>query len=781
MVVATGILILLTGLATTVGGVWLLALGGSLYYALAGIALLVTAALLFMRRAEALWVYAALLAVTLIWALVEVGFDWWQLAPRGGVLVILGVLLVTPWVRRDLCWRRSAPPRWVGGTATLAATLAATLIVAAVAMLFVSPHDTDSDAQIAFAGSSNARPPEGGDWPAYRGTNAGLAHSPLTQITPDNVDDLEVAWSFNTGDQPGGGATYEVTPLKVGNKLYICTPSQLVIALDATTGEEIWRYDPNVSEEALTINSTCRGVTYDDGTAGDDEPALGGGACATRVFMPTSDARLIALDAATGAICTGFADNGVIDLMAHMPNSETNLYYVNSPPVIAAGLILLGGSVSDNVSVNEPSGVIRAYDLETGELVWNFDTGNPEQTEPLADGETYTENSPNAWAPLSADEELGLLYAPLGNAPPDQYGANRSPETERFSSSVIALDLETGELEWVFQTVHHDIWDMDVPAQPVLVDLDFDGESVPALVQPTKQGDIYVLDRRTGEPILPVTEVPAPQGAIGEDYTEPTQPVSDLTYMPDPVEEKDMWGVTMFDQLMCRIRYRELDYEGRYTPPSTNGMLQHPGNFGVFNWGGVAVDPERHIVFTTPSYLAFTIRLVPRPDDTTPILTDEPPYNNENFGAPYAVDIQTFLSPIGLPCQAPPWGYVSAADLTTGEILWMHPNGTVRDLAPVPLPFGMGVPDLGGPMTTASGLAFMSGTLDYFVRAFDVETGEELWADRLPAGGHATPMSYADENGRQIVIIVAGGHGGLGTTQGDSIIAYALPGGVSGE
>ena len=285
-----------------------------------------------------------------------------------------------------------------------------------------------------------------------------------------------------------------------------------------------------------------------------------------------------------------------------------------------------------------------------------------------------------------------------------------------------------------------------------------------------------MLDRRTGEPVLPVTELPAPQGAAKGDFAAPTQPTSALTFKPPrPLEGRDMWGVTMFDQLACRIRFRSLRYEGRYTPPSTQGTLVYPGNFGVFNWGGIAVDPVRQEMFGTPSYLAFVSRLIPREDPNENYVSEGEPGLNENYGAPFAVDLHPFLSPLGLPCQAPPWGYVAGADLRTGEVAWRHKNGTVRDRAPVPLPFELGVPDLGGPVLTAGGVALISGTLDYYVRAYDLTTGRQLWRDRLPAGGQATPMSYATPDGRQYVVVVAGGHGSLGTKAGDAVIAYALP------
>jgi quinoprotein glucose dehydrogenase len=435
----------------------------------------------------------------------------------------------------------------------------------------------------------------------------------------------------------------------------------------------------------------------------------------------------------------------------------------------------VGGAVNDNYAIEAPSGAIRAFDVNTGALVWNWDSGNPDRTTPLGPNETYTPNSPNSWSVFSADEELGLVYIPLGNRTPDQLGMGRSEAVERFSSSITALDLTTGQVRWVRQTVHHDLWDMDVPAQPVLLDITTANGPVPALVGPTKQGDVYVLDRRTGEPIIPIKEVPAPTGAIPQDFTAPTQPVSGLTFMPEPLRESDMWGVSLFDQLACRIRFRSLRYEGRYTPPSLEGTIVYPGNFGVFNWGSVAVDPVRQIMFGMPTYLAFTSRLVPREEigPNEKVNTGEAGLNL-NTGGDYGVIMQPFLSPVGLPCQAPPWGYVAGADLRTGQIAWKHKNGTVEDLAPVPLPLKLGVPGIGGPIITAGGVAFLGAAVDNYLRAYDVTTGEQLWQHRLPAGGQSTPMTYTAGD-RQFVVHVAGGHGSIGTKPGDYVIAYALP------
>jgi quinoprotein glucose dehydrogenase len=619
----------------------------------------------------------------------------------------------------------------------------------------------------------------------------------------------------------------------VDNTVYICTPHDKVIALDAVTGREKWRFDAHLKEpiHQTTQHLTCRGVAYYDGSAanlptadadlkggedkrlaestaevttqnagvpqnivtgkakpGDPNPIVNhleasnviatiDPACVKRIFAPTSDGRLISLSASTGLICPGFGgDNGTINLWANMPNITTGSVYSTSPPVVTDRLIIVGGAVNDNASATSPSGVIRAFDLNTGALVWNFDSKKPDATQPIANGQTYSPNAPNSWSVASYDPQLKLIYLPMGNQSPDQYGGNRSPEVEKFSSSITALDADTGKVAWVFQGVHHDLWDMDVPAQPSLIDLAIAGQTVPALVAPTKQGEVFVLNRKTGQPLLPVTEKPAPEGAVKGDKTAPTQPVSAISFNPKRLREKDMWGATLLDQLACRIEFRMHDYKGRYTPPTERGSIIYPGNFGTFNWGGVAVDPERQVMFAMPVYLAFTSQLVKRPDDTTRVVTEKNgDVFNENFGAPYASRMDAFMSPIGLPCQQPPWGYIAGVDLTTGKTIYKHVNGTVRDLSPIPLPFKMGVPGIGGPIITKGGLAFLSATMDYYVRGYDLQTGKVLWRARLPAGGQATPSTYLGADGRQYLVVVAGGHGSTGTKAGDSIIAYALP------
>jgi quinoprotein glucose dehydrogenase len=801
-----GALLCLIGAGLGGAGIWLMALGGSAYYLVAGMSLLVCGLLAWRRSAVALWLYAVFFMGTLIWSLWEAGVDWWPLAARLDVPFVLGVLLLTPWVTRTLVRRdgNRASARFGGGLALLLGLLAFTLV--AVSSWWIDPHELTGALASAstLASPDPAVPPD--EWHAYGRTAQGQRYSPLEQFTPANVAGLEVAWHFHTGDlrgRPGDPVetTDEDTPLKVGNRLFLCTPHQQVIALDATTGAPLWRFDPKLQSGLALQHMTCRGLAYQppaDAARAPTEAALPASApasaptsaeattpaadCPERLFLPTADGRLIALDPRTGKPCVRFGGGaGQIDLWANMPNRQPGSYYSTSPVVVTRKLVIVGGTVLDNVSTNETSGVIRAFDIDTGALAWNWDSGNPDATAPIGAGQHYTANSPNSWSISSVDETLGMVYVPMGNQPPDQWGGERTDAVERFSSSVVALDLATGRVRWVFQTVHHDLWDYDVPAQPSLIDLKIAGRTVPALVQPTKQGELFVLDRRTGTPVLPVTEVPAPQGAASGDRTAPTQPKSALSFEPPKLRDRDMWGATLFDQLACRIAFQRLRYEGRFTPPSTQGSLIYPGNFGVFNWGGVAVDPRRQIAFTTPTYLAFVSKLVPRPDDKALMVQDGGPPKgalpalNENFGAPFAAQLVPFTSPLGIPCQAPPWGYVAGADLTTGQVVWKHRNGTVRDLSPVPLPFRMGVPNLGGPLITAGGVAFLSGSMDDYVRAYDVTSGKQLWESRLPAGGQATPMTYTGQDGREYLVVTAGGHGSTHTTAGDSVIAYALP------
>lgn len=779
-----GILLLLMGLALLAGGIKLSMLGGSLYYVLAGIGLTLTGLLLLAGKRAALGLYALVLFASTVWSLWEIGLDWWQLVPRLSLWFALGVVLLLPWFRRPLLRDGPAPL----GTAALsvAVVLAGG---AAIGSQFTNPGEISGDLGRDTADMTSTAPaiPDG-EWQAYGRTEFGDRYSPLKQITPANIGKLQEAWRIRTGDMPTDKDPVEITnqntPLKVNGKLYACTAHSKVLALDPDTGKEIWRFDPQIQgpngdDFRGWAHMTCRGVSYYDEANFKNADAISQPAtlspagqaiatsCPRRLFLPTADARLIAINADTGKVCEDFGTKGAVDLKAGIGPFTPGGYYSTSPAAITRNLVIIGGHVTDNESTNEPSGVIRAFDVHDGHLVWNWDSGNPDETTPLPEGKTYTRNSPNMWSLASVDEKLGMVYLPLGNQMPDQWGGNRTAGAEKFSAGTVALDIDTGKLRWNYQFTHHDLWDMDVGSQPTLLDMKTADGVKPALIQPTKQGSLYVLDRRDGTPIVPIREVPAPTGAVEGDHTAPTQARSDLNLLPPPLDEKAMWGATPFDQMLCRIQFKELRYEGQYTPPSVQGSLIYPGNVGVFNWGSVSLDPVRQLLFTSPNYMAFVSKLVPRAEVAAGSKREsETSGVQPNTGAPYAVIMHPFMSPLGVPCQAPAWGYVAGIDLTTNKVVWKHKNGTSRDSSPIPIGLPMGVPSMGGSMVTGGGVGFLSGTLDQYIRAYDVKNGKELWKSRLPAGGQATPMSYTGKDGKQYVLVVVGGHGSLGTKMG---------------
>ena len=791
----TAVICAVLGFVLGGGGVWLAILGGSSFYMACGLGLVATAVLLWRQRREALWLYAVISAGTLFWSVAEVGFDFWALAPRGDVVLPLGLWLLLPSVSRAL------RPASFWNRVPLLAVILAGIGVYGYA-LTQDPQDVVGQLPRAQAmhatgmelpGDAAGVPAQ--DWPAYGRTQAGDRYSPLDQITTGNVGRLKVAWTFRTHDLRGpddpAETTDEVTPIKVGNTVYLCSPHQIVFALDAATGRQLWRFDPRLVVNPTFQHLTCRGVSYAVTPARASAPGVPAGAaegaaqaCAERIFLPTNDGRLVALDARTGRACSGFGNSGVVDLTDGMPMRVLGFYEPTSPPVITDRLVIISGAVTDNYSTHEPSGVTRAYDLYSGQLVWAFDPGNPDPNELPSETHQYTPNSPNSWIVSAYDARLGLIYIPTGVATPDIWGGRRTQVQERYASGILALDAATGHKVWFYQTVHHDLWDMDMPAQPSLIDFkQADGTVVPALYAPAKTGNIFVLDRRNGQLLVPAPEQIVPQGAAAGDHVSPTQPFSQLTFRPKNIlTDRDMWGATMLDQLVCRILFKKLRYDGPFTPPSVQGTLVFPGNLGMFEWGGLAVDPVRQVAFANPIAIPFVSRLVPRPTDNQvvpPTMHDLATAGGENglqpqYGTPFGVELNPFLSPLGIPCKQPGWGYVAGVDLKTNTIAWQHRNGTTRDSSPLPFGFNVGVPSLGGPIITAGGVAFLTSTADYYIRAYDVTTGKVLWQDRLPAGGQSTPMTY-EANGHQYVVTVDGGHGSFGTREGDYVVAYALP------
>ena len=587
-----------------------------------------------------------------------------------------------------------------------------------------------------------------------------------------------MAWTFRTGDIPqstGAGAEDQNTPLQIGDTVYTCTAYGKVFALDADTGAQRWKFDPQGSAPNW---QRCRGLGYSEA------PAPAGAqptACTKRLFLPTGDARLIAINAETGKPCEAFGNQGTVDLKTDMGEVKPGYYQQTSTPLVAGDVVIVGGRVADNYSTGEPPGVVRAYDVRSGELVWAWDPGNPNTTKRPPAGETYTRGTPNVWSAMSYDAKLGLVYLPTGNATPDFFGGQRTEFDDKWNSSIVAVDVKTGQVRWHFQTTHHDLWDFDLPAQPLLYDVPDDkGVMQPALAQVTKQGEIFLLNRATGVPIARVEERPVPQGHVpGERYS-PTQPFSvDMPSIGNKtLTESDMWGATPFDQLMCRIQFKGMRHEGVYTPPGMDRALQFPGSLGGMNWGSVSVDPHTNYMFVNDMRLGLANYMIPRDKigaGASGIEMGVVPQEGTPFGAMR----ERFLSAVGIPCQKPPFGTMSAIDLKTHKLMWQVPVGTVQDTGPLGirmhLPIPIGMPTLGASLATQSGLLFFAGTQDFYLRAFDTGNGNEIWKSRLPVGSQSGPMTYVSpKTGKQYILLTVGG-ARQSTDRGDYVIAYALP------
>lgn len=621
------------------------------------------------------------------------------------------------------------------------------------------------------------------EWPAYGGDAGGTRYSPLDQITPGNVMHLEQAWVYRTGEDytdtaDDGKAAFETTPIVVDGVMYLSTQTNRVIALDPDTGMERWVYDPKLDHRDGLSELTSRGVSTWPQPGHTPE-----GTWNRKIFFGTLDARLICLEASNGAPCAAFGEKGQVDLRvgARVKPGETRLnYQVTSPPSIVRDLVIVGSAIGDNRAVESERGVVRAFDVRTGALVWSWDpipTGpeHPAWTEWEPEQAMKT-GAANVWSIMSVDAERDLVFVPTGSASPDYYGGERLG-SNLYANSTVALRASTGEVVWAFQSVHHDVWDYDVPSQPVLMDVSRGGADIPAVVQATKMGHVFFFDRDTGEPLFPVEERPVPETDIEGEQVSPTQPFPVVTppLVPQSLKPEDAWGLTPIDRRMARKKLEGMRSEGLFTPPSLQGSVHYPGVAGGTNWGSVAYDAEREVVIMNTSRVAFGITLFPR--DTYDFEKDYGDVERgRQDGTPYIMHREALLSPLGLPVSPPPWGTLAAVSTATGEIAWETVLGTPRDLAPVPITFKWGTPNMGGPIATKSGLVFISATMDYYLRAFDTSTGQELWKGRLPAGGQATPMTYrVKPDGKQYVVICAGGHGKMGTKLGDYVIAYALP------
>ena len=750
----------LAGAWLGMGGAQLILAGGSPYYLLAGVALVGVAAGLAWGKRWALPLYGVVLAATLVWSLWESGLDGWALVPRLVAPAVLGIILLL------LPLRQASAKSAIGW---LAVPLLA--IGTAFAAGFASntdPSSLPSAAPVALAD------PLAGDWTAYGRTLSGDRFSPAARIDTHNVAGLRPAWTY-VSDVPFHGVhSFEVTPLAANGLLYACLDRNVIVALDQDSGREVWRFDPRPRLDKV-FAATCRGVAYHVAPRPLPE-------CTRRVLFGVADNRMMALDALTGRPCDSFGTHGAVDLKAGLGTIPPGIAFPTSPPTIVRGIVTISGWVTDGDHVGEPSGGVRAYDAVTGRLLWVWDTGRPDPAKVLAPGETYTRGAPNAWGVFSADERLGLVYAPTGASTPDYFGAHRSPGAERYSTSVVALDIATGRPRWSTQLVHHDLWDYDIGAQPVLVDLPLGGRRVHALIASTKTGQFFVFDRRDGRPLYPVIERPVPQGAAPGDRTAPTQPFSGFADVAsDRLSEERMWGATPFDQLWCRLKYRQARYEGPFTPASLRAAIHYPGSAGGVNWGSVAIDVARGLLIADSLSMPDVVRLYPRRD------ADQARRDNPGAiffpmkGTPYVATRDFFRNPLGVPCLQPPYGRLTAIDLRTGRKVWSEPLGTAYRAGPLGLesriPLRMGAPLFGGALSTAGGVIFIGASQDRRFRAIDAGNGRELWSAELPGIGAASPMTYVSRrSGRQYVVIASGNHSELGGPETpNKLIAYALP------
>jgi len=636
-------------------------------------------------------------------------------------------------------------------------------------------------------------------WSHYRGDIGGQGFSAADQITPANVKGLKPAWRFSTGEAELGeeslsNTAFQATPIllpeSAGGHLVLCTPYNDVIALEPGSGVQRWRFNADTDRRGRRPGK-CRGVSawQADDSAGEGDSLAS--RCTSRVITATHDRRLIALDSLTGKPCEHFGEQGQVKLYSEAEGFVPGDIASSSPPLIANGVIVVGSGIVDFQRAKTPKGTVQGFDALTGEKRWQFDMipdhardqHNPNVPQAVLDSwpsnAREVSGSANAWAPLSADPENDLVFIPTGTPSPDFYGGLR-PGNNLNANSVIALRISSGEVVWRYQLVHHDLWDYDTPAMPLLTEIQKDGVTVPVVIQVTKQGYIFVLHRLTGEPVFEVNEVPVPQSGVAGEWLSPTQPKPTFfePLLNTRISVDDAWGLTPFDKAACKKAIASLHNEGLFTPLQEDKFtVLMPGSLGGANWGGAVLWAQENLLYVNVNTALFAARLV---KSKSTKVGGHLPQSGKTMqitmqGTPYTIENKTLLSPLGIPCIKPPWGKMMAIDITTGKARWSSPLGSVHELSPVTLPFHVnwGTPNLGGAIVTDGGLVFIGATMDRQFRAYDAKSGEQLWSHSLPADGAASPMTYTYK-GKQYVVISAGGHHMFARPMSDQVVAFSL-------
>ena len=646
------------------------------------------------------------------------------------------------------------------------------------------------------AGGQVSRAPSSvdGEWRAYGRDALGSRWSPLAEITRENVSRLEPVWTYHTGETAPEFAgrrrqrSLEVTPLVADGRMFISTPLGRVMALDPETGRELWKFDPKVDRAITFGDFTSRGVSY---WIDSRRATAAGGECVRRVIVATIDGRLIALDADHGTPCSSFGVRGTVNLRASLRNQpeESAEYEVTSPPAVIDDIIVVGSAVADNSRTDAASGEVRAFDARTGALRWTWDPV-PQDSADAAwrtwiGPRAHATGAANAWSVIAADPARGLVFVPTGSASPDYFGGERLGDN-RYANSIVALRASTGHVVWHFQVVHHDLWDYDIASPPALVTLHKDGRDIPVVLQATKTGQLFVLDRDTGVPVFPVEERAVPASDVAGERASPTQPFNTVLppLSPQRLTPADAFGATEADRAACRARIEGLRNEGTFTPPSERGTLVYPSSIGGAHWGGVTYDPARQIAVVPVNRIPIEVKLIPRASFDRSAVTDAAETRGPGAqytdmrGTPYVMRRQFMFGPGGAPCSPPPFGSLVAIDLNTGTKKWDVPLGSLGPMLPPGVDSAqaaaLGSVNLGGAITTAGGIVFIGAALDRSLHAFDIETGRELWRGPLPAAAKATPMTFrGPRDGRQYVVVAAGGDGEL-FGWSDAIVAFRL-------
>lgn len=609
-------------------------------------------------------------------------------------------------------------------------------------------------------------------WDSFHGQLNAQKYSPLTQITADNVGKLTKVWEFHTGDVSDGkgdtpATVWSATPIFANDTLYIGTPFDRLIALDPGTGKEKWHYDTKSSRKALTQPVLKnRGVSYWQA-----KNPVSGEACQKMVYMGTVDGKLFALDADSGKPCSGFANNGVLDLNQWKTVNAKYPLSVLQPPTVVGNHLLVGWAGKDWAYAEAPPGTLFSVNAQTGKLEWTFEAIPAEIRKRTG--------TANVWTHMSADEANGLVYLPVSSPSPNYWGGNRV-DAIPLGTSTTALDINTGKVVWSRQWVHHDVWDYDINSAPTLMDITVDGKQIPALVQATKQGFLFVVNRLTGEDVWPIEERPVPQGdgSVQGEVLSPTQPFpTKPAPLLDQSKKPKIWKLAdIVGGGQCSRLWDNLTYEGMYTPPTTKGegTLTYPDSAGGVQWGGVAFDPQKQIAIVNTSHIVQYVKLYSREDYDN---ADKDSGNESGFapqeGAPYGMRLLVASNWLGMPCWQPPFGEIVALDMHTGDVKWRRPVGASQQYGFF-MPESWGSPTIGGPAVTAGGVIFIGASMDAKVRAYSVESGEELWSDQAEAPAVANPSVY-EYKGRQYVAFVAGGNTILKDQVGDQVVVYALP------